>query len=396
MSGVVQMRRPWSPLLMTLAVIGTLSLFIYYSYSLAERMVERYTPLIDATMELKLEATTAHLWFEESLLGEREDEIEAARQKLQQADWYARAMLEGGENSEGRFIPLEDRTLRIHIQHVRERLSEFDKLLELRWAASREDGTGEEYESRFFNVFASFIDEADLVETRLQQLTEEAMADFRLTQHLLLGLTLLLGVGMIYSLSAYNRRHHEQMMVLDAANRELHTEMELRKRAEEVLKRQATTDMLTGIANRHHMSQLLHEEIARAKRYDLPFTVMMFDIDHFKSINDSYGHDRGDEVLKEVAARVAKVLRESDRIARWGGEEFLVLLPATELGGALELAERCRSVLSVEPFEEAGKVSASFGIALYDGAESLRTLLQRTDDALYRAKDAGRNRVEVA
>lgn len=373
-----------------------LSFSIYYSYSLAERMVERYTPLIDATMELKLEATTAHLWFEEILSYDRDASLEMVRRHLRQAEWYADAMLMGGSNDEGHYIPLEDKTLRVHITHVRERLREFSLLMEERWANSQLAGAGSPYDGRFDTVFAEFIEETDLVETRLQQLTAEAMSDFRASQLALLVLTLLIASGMLASLLAYNRRRQEQVAVLDATNRELRTEMELRKRAEAILKRQATTDMLTGLFNRHRMSELLHEEIVRARRYGTPFSVMMLDIDHFKSINDRYGHDRGDEVLKALALRVDKVLRESDRFARWGGEEFLILLPGTDMPGALELAERCRQALTSSPFEEVGEVSASIGVALYESDESMRELLQRADKALYQAKSAGRDRVEEA
>ncbi len=391
-----QSRHPWLPLLMILAVAGSLSLSIYYSYSLAERMVERYTPLIDATMELKLEATTAHLWFEEILSEDRDATMEEVRRHLSLAEWYADAMLHGGVNEEGRFIPLEDSALRIHIRQVRERLLKFSVLMDERWEYSLDAGPGSHYDGEFDQVFAEFIEEADLVETRLQQLTAGAMVEFRNTQLALLLITVLTSTGMLYSLIAYNRRRHEQVVVMDAANRELRTEMELRKRAEEVLKRQASTDMLTGLFNRRHMSDLLHQEIARGKRYGTSLSVVMLDIDHFKKINDVYGHDQGDEVLKGVAKRLVEALRENDRFARWGGEEFLILLPGTQMDGALELAERCRELFCAEPFDEVGSVSASFGVALYDGAESMRELLQRADAALYRAKAAGRNRVEAA
>lgn len=383
-------------MLLVIGVAISLTLFIYYSYSLTERMVARYTPLIDAAMELKLEATTAHLWFEEIISNDQDESMDAVRLHMEQAAWYAEAMLVGGSNAEGNFIPLNDTSLRAHISNVRESLREFRELMELRWKSAGSAGPGSDYDVRFDRVFGEFITEADLVETRLQQLTAEAMANFRNTQMKLVFLTVLVAAGMLYALIVYNRRRQAQLDALDDANRELLSEMALRKQVEEELKRQASTDMLTGLANRHHMSQMLHEETVRAKRYAAAFSVIMFDVDHFKQINDNYGHDRGDEVLREIAARLETVLRETDRLSRWGGEEFLVLLPGTEMAGARELAERCRARLEDEPFEAIGVVTASFGLALYDAKESIRELLHRADEALYHAKRSGRNRIEEA
>jgi len=168
-----------------------------------------------------------------------------------------------------------------------------------------------------------------------------------------------------------------------------------RKRLEAELERLATYDGLTGAFNRNRFEGLLDDELERAERYAAPLSLVMFDLDHFKRVNDRHGHEVGDRVLQAVAAAVRQELRAPDRIGRWGGEEFLVMLPETGLPDAGRLAERLRArVEGAHP--EAGDVSISLGVAAYGPGESRKAFLKRLDDALYRAKAGGRNRVEVA
>ena len=170
-----------------------------------------------------------------------------------------------------------------------------------------------------------------------------------------------------------------------------------RKQLELEIERQARTDYLTGIANRRHFMACAELEFARAKRYSRPLALLMIDVDHFKLVNDSEGHLAGDEVLKEIAARCAPLMREHDVLGRFGGEEFAVLLPETGLTEALRVAERVRMAVSAKPAAFAGgktgiAVTVSLGAAEVDETdESLAELLRRGDHALYEAKSAGRN-----
>ncbi len=159
----------------------------------------------------------------------------------------------------------------------------------------------------------------------------------------------------------------------------------------------ATTDMLTEIYNRRKMYEILEHEYTRAKRYKTDLSVVMFDIDYFKKINDTHGHDVGDYVLKTVAKNVKKVLREIDYFGRWGGEEFLIILPQTNLEGAYTVAEKVRKVIENTGFGKIGKVTASFGVATYieELDNSPDEILKSADIALYDAKKKGRNRVSV-
>ncbi|MBV8666366.1 MAG: diguanylate cyclase [Burkholderiaceae bacterium] len=168
----------------------------------------------------------------------------------------------------------------------------------------------------------------------------------------------------------------------------------------EHLKQVATHDPLTGIFNRRHGAATLHSEIHRSQRYGHALTVAMIDVDHFKDINDTYGHACGDLVLNSVVTTISATLRNTDTMCRWGGEEFLVLLPATEVAEALIWAERAREAVAAHATigygDEAIMITASFGLAAVNQPGSTQEdLLMRVDTALYRAKQGGRNRVEV-
>lgn len=172
------------------------------------------------------------------------------------------------------------------------------------------------------------------------------------------------------------------------------------------LLRSGFTDVLTGWHNRRYLQVRLVEELARSRRDQSQLVCLMLDLDHFKQVNDTYGHAAGDEVLRELAQRVESQVRASDVAARYGGEEFVVLLPHTDVDAGKALAERIRRAVSAEPvsLDDEGKVTvtASIGIAsvLPGDGDDLKTvgdsLLARADVALYRAKAAGRNRVEVS
>ena len=166
------------------------------------------------------------------------------------------------------------------------------------------------------------------------------------------------------------------------------------------LARLSTTDPVTGLRNRRYVTEFLSLELLRAARYKTPLAVLMLDLDHFKRINDTYGHRVGDTVLQAVAEVLRGTLRATDVAGRYGGEEFLVVLPQTDLQGAAVLGERVRAAIeqTTIPVEGAEPLSVTVSIgvaALGDGACSAEQLVERADAALYAAKDAGRNRVAL-
>lgn len=166
-----------------------------------------------------------------------------------------------------------------------------------------------------------------------------------------------------------------------------------RKRLEEELRRLATTDTLTGVFNRHYLLEAMATETKRARRHGRPLSLIMFDLDHFKRINDTFGHERGDAALIQVTVLVKERLRHSDILARWGGEEFIILAPETALSQALTLTETLQSELRRSPVAGLGPVTASFGVAQYLEDETSDQWLKRVDALVYRAKHAGRDQV---
>lgn len=169
-------------------------------------------------------------------------------------------------------------------------------------------------------------------------------------------------------------------------------------RLHRMVERQALIDGLTGLANRRAATDALHAEAARAQRLETPLSVVLADLDGFKDVNDAHGHAVGDEVLRVFADVLRETLRESDVAGRWGGEEFLLLLPGADEEGAAQLADRVRVALATRAIASAPglRVTASFGVAEYAGQANTEQLVDAADSALYRAKRAGRDRVERA
>lgn len=193
-----------------------------------------------------------------------------------------------------------------------------------------------------------------------------------------------------HRLLALTDEYAEQERALVRANRTV------RQRADDI-ERLLRTDPLTQLASRRHFDELLAAQINTTSRYEEPLSVLLIDLDAFKVLNDTYGHLMGDEVLRRTGAALQATRRAADVVARWGGEEFIVLAPRTDSEGAVVLAERLREVIAtMEGPEEPVSVTASIGVAQWRPGESANDLVGRADRALYQAKDGGRNRVVVA
>jgi diguanylate cyclase (GGDEF)-like protein len=167
------------------------------------------------------------------------------------------------------------------------------------------------------------------------------------------------------------------------------------KQLNEQLANQARIDFLTGIYNRLMFNELLQAELARSCRYETPVSLIMFDLDHFKQVNDTRGHNAGDRVLKEVARIVSSRIRVHDVFCRWGGGEFLILAPKNDATQAAQLAENLREMIAEHDFGKGLCITASFGVTCHVCGESDKLLIERVDAELYKAKNNGRNRVEV-
>jgi len=174
-----------------------------------------------------------------------------------------------------------------------------------------------------------------------------------------------------------------------STGRDITERIELEKK----LKKLATRDTLTGIYNRYKINKLIESEITRSNRYDEDFNLLMLDIDNFKKINDTYGHDVGDYILQELSRIILNIIRETDCFGRWGGEEFMLVAPHTTEDYAVKLAQKIRTSVMEHNFEYIQQLTVSIGVTQYSHNEDKTVFLKRADKALYEAKANGRNQV---
>jgi two-component system, cell cycle response regulator len=200
----------------------------------------------------------------------------------------------------------------------------------------------------------------------------------------------------VFALAPRAPEHRNDRLLVTTIARELGGALRMATLVEES-RWMATTDALTGLLNRRAFLDSTTREVARARRYNDKLSVVLLDVDHFKHINDRRGHAAGDVVLGAVGRLLASAVRTCDIVARWGGEEFVLVLPSTSLEGAEQVAERIREQLESAKINDGSgeliPVTASFGVAAYAGGETLEQVIDRADRAMYLAKSGGRNRV---
>ena len=182
--------------------------------------------------------------------------------------------------------------------------------------------------------------------------------------------------------------------IVNIRTQELKDEIEIRKKAEIALEKAATTDPLTSLFNRRKFNEIIKHEIEREHRYKGGLFLILCDIDKFKDINDKYGHNTGDEVLKTFSKTIKTIIRKSDVVARWGGEEFIFLISNSDIGSAQDIADKLRKLVQDTDFKVVDSVTASFGVSFFKESDDEVSLIDRADKALYQAKKNGRNRVE--
>jgi diguanylate cyclase (GGDEF)-like protein/PAS domain S-box-containing protein len=194
-----------------------------------------------------------------------------------------------------------------------------------------------------------------------------------------------------HDITAQKTTEQELQLANDAAEA---ANLELKKAAAE-LEHFAATDKLTGAYNRRKFEEIIAAEMHRAAATSVPLSLLMFDIDRFKLVNDQFGHHTGDELLVEVVKIVAANIRKSDSIVRWGGDEFLILAPGADIKNGVELSEKLRITVVSHRFPGTGILSISIGVTQFQSWDTSDTLVKRVDDALYQAKKNGRNRIEI-
>lgn len=187
----------------------------------------------------------------------------------------------------------------------------------------------------------------------------------------------------------------ERTCELQHKNEDLNKEILVRKRVEMELQKLAVTDPLTGLCNRRMFHQMLNTEIERDLRYHGGLGVILCDLDHFKLINDNFGHAIGDQILQLFAENTRKFLRDSDILARWGGEEFIILIPQTDPEKTRAIAEKIRTATEKLSSPPVQSLTGSFGVTIFHKEDTVESFIKRADDAMYLAKRHGRNRTEA-
>lgn len=216
-----QPHSPWS-LYLSISGMGIIILLAMgFGFYLGNYMVTKYTPLVDAAMEIKLEATTAHLWLEEMSSGERYQDIEPVHRHLDEAQWYARAMLEGGVNSEGTYIALRDPVLRSEIERVSKKLEVFKEITNKRYRTLEETGSGSFVDQKYDAIFNDFVSQADRVESKLQALIEKNMGLFRITHFFLIAMSFIFICFVLYRFNRFERRRVSDMELINNTNKKL-------------------------------------------------------------------------------------------------------------------------------------------------------------------------------
>ena len=205
--------------------------------------------------------------------------------------------------------------------------------------------------------------------------------------------------GAVGYLSKNNLSQEKLVNTIDAAL-DKWTRLRQARADREELERLANFDPLTGLYNRQAILGKLHELINRAKRYKEYFSLSMLDIDHFKKVNDRYGHLIGDDVLEKIAVLIRRNIRDTDIAGRYGGEEFIIILPQADLSSATVVAERIRNIIENAEMKDPGgnvfAITVSQGLSIWEQGEDAYSLISRADEALYKAKENGRNRVEIS
>ena len=198
-------------------------------------------------------------------------------------------------------------------------------------------------------------------------------------------------LSIIHTMTIELKEYHDR---LETTIDELKIENIEHQRTAEKLEELSVTDPLTSIYNRRKFNELLSIEVERSNRYQTSLSIIMCDIDHFKKINDSYGHDVGDRALKTFSEKINGNIREVDIFARWGGEEFMIMMPNVSIDDACAVAEKLRNLIATTEVEKLGSITASFGVTNLQSGETNELLINRVDKAMYQAKNNGRNNVK--
>lgn len=377
-----------TPLLLT-GMTATLSvMLLLYIHVTSKNTVQKYVPWVDASMEIKLETALAHLWFEEILSGDTNESISTVNNHLDMAKWYAIAILDGGSNQQGHYLPLKDKALRLQVNQLLYKVQNFHKATQVRFnlAAS----AGSPLDQEFDNLFNEVMQGATELETALKRhIANENSSQSTLLVMLFIAIcsmTLISG----YSIWRFADNRVRYLKQLSSANQQISEQ-------NEKLRQLAHTDQLTGLPNRKMLETITSQALSRVERNNTCIALTFIDLDFFKPINDQYGHNVGDKVLVNFTTAINMQLRDGDTLSRLAGDEFILLIEAdseAELKNALDqimkrVQYRLEQPIISSPTEVHIRCSAGTAIAPKDAIE-FETLLHCADQAMYDSKKNGR------
>ena len=382
------------PQLLVAVVTCLLLLLMALMFLQGNRLATHHAPLVDAIMEYKMELTTGHLWFEETMAGDQEKTLDELLGYFDSATWYADALMSGGENNEGRFYPIEDAELRAEVVATKLFLEELRQVAIQRYQNLKASLPGTDVDQQFDRMFTTLVDKLDHLETRIQNTIANDLERFYIISATIFFISVIA--------SAYLFRHlHRVESEKARLYHELSDSLEIIQSKNAELEYKAHFDDLTKLPNRVLFHDRLAREKAVAERNKAAFSLLFIDLDHFKAVNDQHGHEAGDHVLAVVAERIQSHVRQSDTVSRLGGDEFAVILnglaseqQAIETAG--NLADKLlQSIRQPIPFgRQELRVSLSIGVAVYpDDGDEVEDLLRFSDTAMYQAKTRGKDGV---
>ncbi len=356
------------------------------------RLLTEQQPMLHAVEKVKFNTVLAHLWVEEIVSGDSSESVENVWQAFSRADWYCLALLYGGENEDGTFYPLKNEQMKQSAKDLRELLQILKKQAVTRYEQERRSKPGSAADKEFDQSFHALMQKADMLETSLINRFVAESDQYRYAKISLISGIVLLSLFVSHFLFRREKSRTHLVTSLNLAKYSIEEKnRELQKRAH--------YDVLTGLPNRMLFMDRLEQVVIHAMRTDQSVAVLFIDLDHFKSVNDNYGHHKGDLLLQTVANRVCQCIRESDTAARISGDEFMVVLSDlhnTRL--AMKAANKVAEALidSLKESYQLGDVivdiSASIGVSVYpDDSTNCDELIRYADSAMYHAKTLGKN-----
>lgn len=358
----------------------------------ATHLLVKKSPLAEAAAEIKVNGTLAYLWFDEIMSGDTAQSIQEVWYYLEIADWHVVALLEGGESIMGNYEPVTDTELRERLVELRKTLAQFRLHVESTYQKIQAQRADAFLSAGRDEQFLEFASQADEIQRVIKASYESGISNYTQTS-----ITLIIAVIVIAAYSIRLQHRYEK-------NRDqlLHSLTQAKAAIEEKneqLHNRAYFDPLTGLPNRALFLDRLGQSILNADRSKKPFALLFIDLDHFKDVNDLYGHEMGDRLLEQVAKRIESSIRITDLSARFSGDEFVVVLShLNSVNSAISVANRIASKLIdtlQQPFHIEGvavNVSASIGISIYpEDSATQDSLLRYADNAMYHAKAMGKN-----